>query len=190
MSLIAFDKVTCVRGGRCLFEEVSFSLGRGDALRVVGPNGAGKSSLLRIAAGLLRPAGGRVVRCQRIALVDERLAFDPDRALIDELRFWLRFDGRMDLAEDALAAFGLSPLAQAPVRLLSNGQRRRAALAAAWGDASQVWLLDEPLNGLDDAARAQALLEIRAFKSDGHAVIYASHEPLDLFEERVLELGR
>ena len=81
MSLLRFDGVACLRGRRLLFESIGFTLGPGDALVVSGPNGAGKSSLLRIAAGLLREAAGRVERGGRIALADENLALDARLSL-------------------------------------------------------------------------------------------------------------
>ena len=190
MPLIAFEGVGLVRGGRLLFEQVDFAVGAGQALRVCGPNGVGKSSLIRVAAGLLSPTIGRVRRDAQIALVDERLAFDGDRRLVDALRFWLALESAVTPAQAALDAFGLGPLAEIPVRMLSTGQRRRAALAAAWGGRARVWLLDEPLNGLDAAARVQALAAIRQGQAQGCAILYASHEPLDLADERQWDLGR
>ena len=190
-TLLRFDRVRGVRGGRLLFDDLSFALGRGDALRIAGPNGAGKSSLLRIAAGLLRPAAGTVTAPHRIGLIDDRFPFDLERPVARELAFWTALDGMpAALIDDALAAFDIAHLADVPMRLLSTGQRRRAQFAGLWADTSQLWLLDEPMNGLDEAGFAAVRREIAAFRSGGHAVLYVSHQPLNLHREQVLELGR
>ena len=101
--LLTFENVACNRGGRRLFEDIAFSLARGDALLVTGPNGVGKSSLLRIAANLLRAERGRVERNGAVALADENLALDPRLPLRDALHFWSRIDGG---DTDAALAFG------------------------------------------------------------------------------------
>ena len=176
--VVKFESVALRRGGRLLFENMSFELGPGGALRVKGPNGSGKSSLIRLAAGLLRPAAGSVAREGRIGL-------------IDELAFWTGLDGSpRALVGDALAAFDIAHLAGIPMRLLSTGQRKRAAFAGLWADTSSIWLLDEPLNGLDSEGVELVRREIAAHRSGGNVVIYASHQPLDLHDEQVVELGR
>jgi heme exporter protein A len=124
---LKFESVTCVRGRRFLFGDVSFTLNAGDAMVVTGPNGVGKSSLLRLAAGLLTAEKGRVIREGQVALADEYPALDPALPLLDALRFWAGIDGGDPRA--ALASVGLDHLDQVPVRMLSTGQRRRATLA-------------------------------------------------------------
>ena len=189
--IVRFESVALRRGGRLLFENMSFELGPGGALRVKGPNGSGKSSLIRLAAGLLRPAAGSVAREGRIGLIDDHFPFDLERPLIDELAFWTGLDGSpRALVGDALAAFDIAHLAGIPMRLLSTGQRKRAAFAGLWADTSSIWLLDEPLNGLDSEGVALVRREIAAHRSGGNVVIYASHQPLDLHDEQVVELGR
>src|SRR5690606_408659 len=86
--LLLFDGVACMRGDRLLFEGLSLALNRGDAIWLRGPNGAGNSSLIRLAAGLLRPAAGLVTRRERAALADEATALDPERPLRRALDFW------------------------------------------------------------------------------------------------------
>lgn len=186
MSALAFHDVACVRAGRVLFEGLGFALGPGDALYVTGANGAGKSSLIRIAAGLLEAAAGRVVRAGDVALADEATALDAELPLARALQFWARMDGRD--AREAMAAMGLAPLAEVPVRLLSTGQRKRAVLARTIASGAPIWLLDEPANGLDAAGVALIETHIAAHRAGGGAVVVATHLPMTLPDAQELAL--
>jgi heme exporter protein A len=168
---LRFEDVTCHRGGRLLFESLSLALGPGEALHLTGPNGSGKSSLIRLAAGLLRADSGHVVRTE-LALADDGLALDRELPLRRALGFW---GGNVD---DAMDALDLARLAQVPVRLLSTGQAKRATLARVAASEAPLWLLDEPLNGLDNdgIARLDGLVE--AHLARGGAVLAASHGKL------------
>ncbi|MFC7536023.1 heme ABC exporter ATP-binding protein CcmA [Sphingomonas sp. GCM10030256] len=189
-SLLCFEHVACVRGGRLLFEQVSFELAAGDAMLVRGPNGAGKSSLLRLAAGLLQPAAGNVQRGADVSLADDALALDREAPLGRALAFWAKLDGRGPELGIALGAFNLRRLADVPVRMLSTGQARRARLARTVASGAPLWLLDEPLNGLDAASADHLDLAITAHRHNGGAVVAASHLPLPGGAWRTLELGR
>ena len=169
--LLRFADVSCVRGGRLLFEGLSLALGAGEGLHVVGPNGSGKSSLIRLAAGLLRPSAG-AVDAARAALADDKLALDAELPLRRALRFWT------EAGEEALEAVGLSPLSDVPVRHLSAGQRKRASLARVLASGAPLWLLDEPLNGLDRDSAGQVEKLIEQHRASGGAVVVASHLPL------------
>jgi len=177
---LAFREVTCVRGGRVLFEHLSFALEPGAAILVSGPNGAGKSSLIRLAAGLLRPAAGAIEAEASRALLTEAASLDEELPLAKALRYWARLDGRADAVGDALAAMALSDLAEVPVRLLSTGQRRRAAIARVVASGASVWLLDEPANGLDTAALGLLERAIASHRASGGAALVASHTPIAL----------
>ena len=118
--LLRLEVVTGARGGRLLFAGLDLRLAPGAAAVVTGPNGAGKSSLLRIAAGLLRPAAGRVDRAGA-ALADEHLALDERRTLRQALDFWARLDGVS--AVPGMESMGIGHLGEVPVRMLSTGQR-------------------------------------------------------------------
>ena len=167
--LLSFEAVRLRRGGRLLFEGLDVRLGPGEALHVTGANGSGKSSLIRLAAGLLRAEGGTVERTS-VALSDDALALDRELPLRRALRFWE--------AEGGMEPMGLATLAEVPVRLLSSGQAKRASLARVVASGAQLWLLDEPLNGLDadGVQRLDAL--IAGHRARGGAVLAASHSPL------------
>lgn len=178
---LAFDRIDCVRGGRLLFEDLNFALGPGDALLVRGPNGAGKSSLLRIAAGLLKPAAGTIVRDGAVALAVEAHALDEDSDLAAALGFWAQLDGQnLAAVEAGLDALGLAALADVPVRLLSTGQRRRATLAGLVAGGAPIWLLDEPGNGLDKDAVDRWAAVMNEHLAGGGIILAASHQPLGI----------
>lgn len=183
---LSFDGVSCRRGGRMLFERLGFSLGSGDAAIVSGPNGIGKSSLLRLAAGLLPSAGGTILRTGRIALADESLALDRQLPLAEALRFWAAIDGGS--VDEALAAVSLDHLAQVPVRMLSTGQRKRATLARVIASRAEVWLLDEPGNGLDMASLVNLSRVIADHRVRGGIVLAASHQPLGIEQVHDIQL--
>ena len=183
---LTFDGVSCRRGGRLLFEQLSFSLRAGEAAIVSGPNGVGKSSLLRLAAGLLEPTGGVINRSGRIALADESLALDRQSPLATALQFWAAIDG--GTVQDALAAVALDHLAQVPVRMLSTGQRKRAVLARVIASRAAVWLLDEPGNGLDTASLGSLSRLIADHRMRGGIVLAASHQPLGIESAKDIRL--
>lgn len=186
-ALLRFDKVTCRRGGRLLFETLDLDLSPGETLHVAGPNGSGKSSLIRLAARLLRPESGTVEPAQ-VALADENLALDPELPLSPALEFWSGRGGDRTRLSAAMAALGLAELAAVPVRLLSAGQRKRAALARVAASGAALWLLDEPVNGLDSHGVADLAKLVAAHLGEGGAVLAASHVELP-GTWRKLELG-
>jgi len=174
---LSANNLACQRGERLLFRGLALELTAGQALQVKGANGIGKSSLIRILAGLLRPLVGAVEREGSVGLLDERPALDPALPLGKALGFWQRLDGPGD-AE--LAPLGLSGLLEVPVRYLSTGQKKRAALARLLGQEAPIWLLDEPLNGLD--TRGVALVEalVAQHCAQGGIALVASHQPIAL----------
>ena len=170
-SLLRFENVTLVRGGRILFESLNLELVSGDALQIVGPNGCGKSSLIRLAAGLLDAQRGRIDRAP-LALADESIALDRDLTLKRALEFWA------SSPEHAMEAMGIAALAQVPVRLLSSGQLKRSTLSRVAASGAPLWLLDEPLNALDSSGIALLGDLIDRHRAGGGAVLAASHLPL------------
>ena len=184
--LLRMEAVTGRRGGRTLFEGLSLDLGPGEAALVTGPNGAGKSTLIRIAAGLLRPAAGKVDR-SAASLADEQSAFDERRTLGGALAFWARLDGRP--VAGGVEAMGLAPLVEVPVRMLSTGQRKRAALARVVASGAPLWLLDEPANGLDADGQVRLAAAMAAHRRSGGAILAATHQPLGLDGAQSVALG-
>ncbi|MEW9854308.1 heme ABC exporter ATP-binding protein CcmA [Novosphingobium sp. M1R2S20] len=182
---IAAHDLACRRGDRLLFRGVTFGIEGGQAMQVAGANGTGKSSLLRLLAGLTRPFAGTIERVGETGLLDERAALDPDLPLGRALAFWSSIDARSPAAVEAL---GLRELLDVPVRYLSTGQRKRAAMARLLGQNATIWLLDEPLNGLDvHAARVVEDLTAAHCASGGIALI-ASHQPFALPNMTMLAL--
>ncbi|MEN9683700.1 MAG: hypothetical protein RIQ99_1427 [Pseudomonadota bacterium] len=177
--------LACRRGDRLLFARLSFTLESGQALQLAGSNGIGKSSLIRILAGLLPAYAGRVEASGAIGLVDERPALDPHQPLGKALALWQQLDGP---ADNGIADLGLADLLDVPVRYLSTGQKKRAALARLIGQRAPIWLLDEPLNGLD--VNGVALVETLAAQHcrAGGICVVASHQPLALPTMQRIEL--
>ena len=198
MELIGRD-VACVRGGREVFAGVSFRVGAGQALVLVGPNGAGKSSLLRLVAGLLRPAAGRIELTggeaelsvpEQAHYLGHQDALKSSLTVRENLKFWAEFLGGAAAAlESVLAAVGLDELADLPAAYLSAGQRRRLSIARLLAVSRRLWLLDEPTAALDVAAQARLAELMRAHLAGGGIILAATHGPLGLAGANELRLG-
>jgi heme exporter protein A len=186
---LVFDRVSCLRGDRLLFEGMGFTLDGGEAAIVTGPNGSGKSSLLRLAAGLLAPVAGSIARAGEIAYLGEQAALDAALPLRQALAYWAAIDrAKDDAVAGALEALDIAPLAEVPVRMLSTGQRRRAGLARVMLGGAALWLLDEPGNGLDTATLDRLSAAIASHRAGGGIVLAATHQPLGISNALTLEL--
>jgi heme exporter protein A len=192
------SELACVRGGRGVFSGLGFSVGAGEALLVSGPNGAGKSSLLRLVAGLIRPAAGRLeldggdpdaTLGEQAHYLGHQDPLKPSLTVAENLDFWGRYlDGGNAIAT-ALDAVGLASIAGLPAAYLSAGQRRRLSIARLIAVERALWLLDEPTSTLDAAAQATLAGLMRKHLAGGGMILAATHGPIGLDGAKELRLG-
>jgi heme exporter protein A len=191
--LIAED-LACRRGERLVFAGLSFRLPPGGALVLTGTNGSGKTSLLRLIAGLIAPAAGRLA--WGAAPIDADLAghrthlhyvghqdgVKPGLTVCETLIFWAALRGcnigcgasELDMA---LTAFALEPIADWPCRWLSAGQRRRLALSRLFLTPASLWLLDEPFSALDQDNQNRLERAVTVHRAAGGRIALATHIP-------------
>ena len=185
----------CVRGDRRLFRDVSFSLKPGTMQQVTGPNGSGKTSLLRIVCGLAHPEGGEIrwhgakIRSlgeeysRSIAYIGHRIAVKEELNSLENLRISSGLAGcelSRGQAQQALARVGLAGRENLPARFLSEGQRRRSALARLINCSASLWVLDEVLASLDHAAVTLVESLIGEHLNKGGMAIVATHQELHI----------
>lgn len=204
---LSCEGLSAARGERVLFKDIGFTLHGGSALWVRGVNGSGKSTLLRLLCGLGLPLEGEVRWCrQPIHQVREFfhrhvLYAGHAGALKDDLLAWENVAAAAALAGqrcsraqalDALNGIGLAAQACLPARVLSQGQRRRVALARLYLEPlPSVLLLDEPFSALDQAAQDGLCARLDWHLDSGGALVYTTHQPVALRAERIdaLDLG-
>jgi heme exporter protein A len=190
----------CLRGGRRLFGDLTFKVCPGELLHVQGTNGSGKTSLLRILAGLSRPDDGEVLwqtagigesgdeYVSKLLYLGHHPAVKDDLTVIENLLISSRIaalDPAHEEFRSALEKTGLGKHTGLPARVLSQGQRRRLALARLWLDDKPLWILDEPFTALD--VQATALLEGRLGEhlTRGGMVVLTTHQRPDIDEARL-----
>ena len=197
ISSLTAEKLACVRGERRLFEGLSFRLKAGQALAVEGANGAGKTSLLRLVAGFLAPASGRILvktgeaesddaeeRGRLVGWLGHLDGLKPQMTVLEQLAFYTRLYAVRDTDLPAvLAQVGLARQSELPCRYLSAGQKRRLALARLLASRRPLWLLDEPFAALDAAGRDLMALAMARHCAEGGMIIAATHGPLGLGNE-------
>ena len=193
------DNLVCSRGGREVFAGLNFSVSGGQALVVTGRNGAGKSSLLRMIAGLVHIAGGKLELDggETDASIPEQAhylghhdAMKPSLTVGENLQFWMRYLGDIALpADGALQAVDLDHLTNLPAAYLSAGQRRRLSIARLAAVPRPLWLLDEPTSALDVQSQDRLAHLMRGHLAGGGIIVAAAHGPIGLDSPRELKIG-
>jgi heme exporter protein A len=195
--LLEADGVAAFRGERLVLSGLDLRVAEGGALLLVGPNGSGKSTLLRLLAGLGRLEAGqirwrgedaladKVAHAGRVSYVGHADALKLGLTVTENLRF----SASPTAVSNALAAVALSHVATLPSRMLSAGQRRRAALARLLLTDAPIWLLDEPTLGLDTGSVERFGVVLAAHRARGGVVVAATHLPLPLPGAAELALG-
>ena len=195
--LLEARQLGCKRGRNLLFEGLDLRLVAGSVTWLRGTNGSGKTSLMRILAGLSAPASGQVLwrgvplqqagaqAREGLLYIGHANALKDDLTLVESVAYLARLAGMSDAearATRALQHLGLQSRLTAPVRTLSQGQRRRGALARlALDEQPRVWILDEPYDALDAPSTHLLSALITAHAARGGAVLLTSHQnvPLD-----------
>jgi heme exporter protein A len=192
------NDLACIRGSREVFSGLGFAVAGGEALVVTGRNGAGKSSLLRMIAGLVRVAAGRLALiggaddlplAEQTHYLGHQDALKPSLTVEENLDFWARYLGTGEDVATALAAVGLDTVAKLPAGYLSAGQRRRLSIARLVAIKRPIWLLDEPASALDRAAQDRLTELMRGHLAGGGLIVAAAHGPIGLELARELQLG-
>ncbi len=193
-------KLGCIRGDRRLFSDLSFSAGAGELIELRGPNGSGKTSLLRILCGLSSPAAGQVrwngknIRSlgeeyfRDVAYLAHQNAVKDELSALENLRIATGVAGNplpKAQAQEVLERIGLKDRQHLPARVLSAGQRRRLAVARLLTIKATLWILDEVLTSLDDAAVRLSREFISDHIKNGGIAIVATHQDLNLSVERM-----
>ena len=200
ISSLTAERLVCARGDKRLFENLSFQVRAGQALAVEGANGAGKTSLLRVIAGFLAPADGRLVvktgdreitdgeeRGKLVGWLGHHDGLKPQLTVAEQLHFYAALYGTAS-ERAMLDQVGLARQADLPCRYLSAGQRRRLALARLLVSNRPLWLLDEPFAALDTAGQALVAQLMARHCGNGGIIIAATHDPLGLGNE-ILRIG-
>ena len=193
--MFSVTHLSCSRGEKRLFSGVTFSLQPGQWLHLEGDNGVGKTSLLRLVCGLSALEEGEICWHQQsvdqnpqefranLAYLGHQLALKEDLTPLENLRADAAVAGRplsVTEALKALAQLGLRGREHLPVRVLSQGQKRRTALARLWVSTAKLWILDEPFVALDTTAQNALSEVINAHLANQGMVLLTSHQAVTL----------
>ena len=192
MAVLSALKLTCERDGRVLFQHLDLNIEAGDIIELRGANGSGKTTLLRCLAGLSTDFDGDVDRRASLAYQGHRPGLNGLLSPLENLRWYAALDG--GAGDDAtlftaLAEVGLAGYELGPTQQLSAGQQRRVSLARLRTNPAALWILDEPLTALDPSGCEVVRDSIEGHASVGGAVLYATHQSLELGSARRLVLG-
>ncbi len=192
---LAAENLVGVRGERLLFEKLSFKCANGTVLYLQGANGTGKTTLLRTICGLSKPYSGNINWCgenidslaeeyhQHVLYIGHLPGIKEDLTALENLQFSLALSGtpfHLSQATEVLNMLGLARGLNLPTRMLSQGQKRRVALARLWLQDLPLWVLDEPFTALDFAATALLKQKIESFAKAGGMVIMTTHQEVTI----------
>ena len=198
--MLAAHDLACERGGRALFRNLDFGLERGVLLHIKGATGSGKTSLLRMLCGLTPPACGKITwddedirelrenYTAQLTYIGHHPAVKDELSALENLQIAQALAGQpvaLAQAQAALATVGLQGRANLPVRVLSQGQRRRVALARLWLSDASLWILDEPFNALDVEAAAMLERHIEVHLDAGGIVVLTTHQQPGIASQRM-----
>jgi heme exporter protein A len=197
MTILTASDLACWRGQRLVFRGVNLALSAGASLHVTGTNGCGKSSLLRLVAGLVPPLRGHVslhgqpLCADHLHYIGHLDALKPTLTLTETLALWATLLGANPTTTtlvEVLRKFNLHTLQHQPVKLLSAGQRRRLILCRLLLAPRPIWLLDEPLNALDQPSQDILHTLVAEHRRSGGIILAASHEALPWPDLQLLDL--
>lgn len=204
--MLEVSNLACSRGDHRLFSGLSFTLHPGQIMQVQGENGSGKTSLLRTLCGFMSPDEGDILwrgkstselgeeYCAEMMYLGHLNAIKDELSALENLRISSGLSG-VELDEKevvaALRRMGLKGRELLPTKVLSQGQRRRVALARMLVSEAKLWILDEPLAALDVAAVALIESLLADHLAQGGMVIFTTHQPLMVagMEMRTLSLS-
>ncbi len=204
--MLEVAELECVRGDRRLFTNLSFSLKQGELLYLHGHNGSGKTTLMRAICGLFQPSegdilwGGESIRelsedyTREVLYVGHKNGIKDDLTALENLRVLSTLDGvhiTEEQAWDSLERIGLRGYEDLPTQVLSQGQKRRVALARLLAHQAKLWILDEPFTALDKDAVALLQEVVRTHVDGGGMALLTTHQEVELTDGQVkrLELG-
>jgi heme exporter protein A len=189
--MLVAQGLACLRGDRLLFKNVGFELQTGGLLYVLGENGSGKSSLLRLLCGLGMPEAGDVLwqgenikqnaeaYLSSLTYLGHLNGLKDDLTALENLQTSARLMGNdvnTQQALEALTAIGIARCADLPARVLSQGQKRRVALAGLWLAKTKLWILDEPFAALDVASITVLAEQLNRHLVNGGMAILTTHQ--------------
>lgn len=194
-TILEVNDLACERGDHRLFAGLSFTLSAGELMQVQGANGSGKTTLLRTLCGFVRPVEGTVHWCgqdidkwdgdfhAQMCYLGHLNAIKDELSALENLQMSAGLAGYTVNEQQAVAVLrrmGLQRREHLPVRVLSQGQRRRVALARLLIGDADLWILDEPLTALDVGAVGLMQELIGEHLSNGGMAIFTTHQPLQV----------
>ncbi|MDG1345952.1 MAG: cytochrome c biogenesis heme-transporting ATPase CcmA [Candidatus Thioglobus sp.] len=200
MSKLIVNNLSCQRGYKLLFENLSFELNSGEVLKVSGPNGSGKTSLMKILAGLSSFETGSIdyddtkINSERYNLdflyLGHLAALSPELSCLENLKYTMRLgNDSLDLDfSDALKKVGLEKFENELVGKLSAGQKKRIALSLLFITQSKVWLLDEPFSALDSKAIKIIETRVEDHCNSGGICILTTHQECNIKNMKEISL--